>query len=158
MSVSNSILPGKDRYAIRRSPDTRGGWIGVDLVGQDGSQHARRLLPLLLFALIAALGIAALRIDLIKIRYAMASVVEQEAALLEEQRNLIVRRRQLRDPISLAVQARARGFRPATQIIVLREPTNQSAEANRVMLERGGEELRSIAAGSPALPSRGPWQ
>jgi len=60
-------------------------------------------------AAVAALAIAALRIDLIRVRYAVAAVMEQEEALLEEQRSLIVRRRQLRDPVELAVRARRIG-------------------------------------------------
>jgi hypothetical protein len=160
MSTSEWLLRAKDRFDARRLPELRspGRWIGVDLAGQDGSQHARKLLPLLVLALIAALGISALRIDLIRIRYAMASVVERETDLLEEQRKLIVRRRQLRDPIELAVQARARGFRPPHQIVLLREPTKSSLVPNRIDLEDRIAALPAVAAGPPDDRSRRDWR
>ena len=160
MTAADWLLRAKDRLDGRGLPElpSPGRWIGVDFAGHGGSQHTRKLLPLLVLALIAALGISALRIDLIRIRYAMASVVEEETNLLEEQRQLIVRRRQLRDPIELAVQARARGFRPPRQIIVLREPTNWNPAHNQVDLEPEIEALPSVAARPPASPSRGDWQ
>ena len=160
MTTSDWLLRAKDRLDIRRLPEmsSPGRWIGVDFAGEDGSQHARKLLPLLVIALIAALGISALRIDLIRIRYAMAEAVAEETALLEEQRSLTVQRRQLRDPTELAVQARARGFRPATQVIVLREPTDRNVEFDRIILERDRKELPSVAAGPPADRNRGDWQ
>lgn len=160
MTTSDWLLRAKDRLDGGRLPElsSPGRWIGVDLADLDGSQRARKLLPLLVLALIAALCISALRIDLIRIRYAMASVVERETALLEEQRNLIVRRRQLRDPTELAVQARARGFRPPRQIIVLPEPMHPRPIPYRVDVERGFEALPSVASRPPSNRSRGDWQ
>jgi len=160
MSPSGWLLRAKDRINLRRFSEmpSPGRWIGVDLANQESSQHIRKLLPLLILALVAALSIAALRIDLIRIRYAMASVVQRETRLLEEQRNLIVRRRQLRDPVELAVQARARGFRPATHVVVLTEPTGWQPSLDRIDLAQGIEALPSVAAGPPDDRSRGHWQ
>jgi len=115
-------------------------------------------LPLLVLALITALGIEALRIDLIRIRYAMASVVKRESDLLEEQRELIVRRRQLRDPVGLAVAARARGFRPPHQIIVLRDPKSGSPQLLVAGHEARIEAPPSVAAAPPLDRARGDWQ
>jgi hypothetical protein len=160
MSTSEWLLRAKGRFDPRRLLElpSPGRWIGVDLAGQDGAQQARKFLPLLGLALIAALGVSALRIDLIRIRYAMASVVERETDLLEEQRALIVRRRQLRDPIELAVQARARGFRPPRQIVVLHEPTSSSLIPSRIDLEDGIEAPPSVTAGPPDDRSRRNWR
>jgi hypothetical protein len=128
-------------------------WIGVDYSGEYGSQRARKLLPLLAIALIAALGISALRIDLIRTRYAMASVMVEEKALIEEQRNLIVRRRQLRDPVELAVRARVRGFRPLSVVFSLPDPIGASpALAPRPMA------LPSVATASPASQTGSDWR
>lgn len=160
MIASNWLLRAKERVSLRNLPELPRpqSWIGVDLAGEDSSRNARRLLPLLVLALVTALSIAALRIDLIRIRYAMASVVERETELREEQRNLIVRRRQLRDPTELAAQARLRGFRPAAQVIILREPFGSFPDLDRNVAEREIEELPVVAAGPRTRRLRGDWQ
>lgn len=92
----------------------------LDLVGRDlaraSAVRARRLAPAgFVIALVAALGVAALRIDLIRVRYGLADAVNRERALLEERREMRARVRALRDPARLAVLARERGFvRPAS--------------------------------------------
>jgi hypothetical protein len=125
----------------------------VDYSAEHGSQRARKLLPLLALALIAALGISALRIDLIRTRYAMASVMAEEQLLIEEQRNLIVRRRQLRDPVELAVQARARGFQPLSVVLSLPEPTLAGAAHSPTPMASP-----SLADASPARRTRSDWR
>lgn len=145
MSVSASTTETKARL--------HGEWIGIDFSGENGPDRLRKLLPLLILALIAALGISALRIDLIRIRYAMASALAEENILIAEQHRLIVRRRQLRDPIELAIQARARGFRPATQILWLPEPIMAASGSARTIAD-----LPSIAAGPPADPTSNDWR
>jgi hypothetical protein len=102
--------------------ESRRTWVGIDFSGRNDPRRARALVPLLVLTLIAALGVTALRIDLIRIRYAMATAAEAENALIEEQRNLIVRKRKLRDPVELAVEARDRGFRPPVRTFVLPDP------------------------------------
>jgi hypothetical protein len=160
MSTPDWVLRTRERFPLGQLPKlpSLGRWIGVDFAGQDGSRSARKLLPLLVLALVTALGIAALRIDLIRIRYAMASAVNEETALREEQRNLIVRRRQLRDPTLLDIQARARGFRPATSVVVLDEPTHARPHHNRVIFEKDLSELPSVASGPPNSGPRGDWR
>ncbi len=100
-------------------------WIGVDFAGWvewAAAPSSRTWLPLVALALAFALGIAALRIDLIRTRYALAEVVAEEEALLAEQRELIARKRQLRSPTVLARLARERGFRPVVAVSVLADP------------------------------------
>ena len=126
---------------------------GVDYAAEHGSQRARRLLPLLALALISALGISALRIDLIRTRYAMASVMAEEQLLIEAQRNLIIRRRQLRDPVELAVQARARGFQPLSVVLSLPEPSLPGAAYTPTPMASP-----SLADASPARQTRSDWR
>ncbi|MAG32986.1 MAG: hypothetical protein CL908_19080 [Deltaproteobacteria bacterium] len=97
-------------------------WIGVDFSDSNDARSTTALLPLLVVALVSALGVAALRIDLIRTRYAMSTAMTEEKSLIEEQRALIVRRRQLRDPVELAIQAHQRGFRPSAHVLTLPEP------------------------------------
>ena len=122
MSASSRVTSRNHSYS-QRSTEERGAWIGVDLSGEGRARRARALVPLLILTLITALGIAALRIDLIRTRYAMAAAAERENALIEEQRALVAHKRQLRDPVTLAVQARKRGFRPAARIFSVPDPS-----------------------------------
>ena len=89
----------------------------LDLVGRDVDrggalpQAIRRLAPAAItLAVIAALGVAALRVDLIRVRYGLADAVSEERALLEERRNVLARVRELREPSRLAKLAQERGF------------------------------------------------
>jgi len=131
MTASTWIARAKDRVELPRVSDSRlaRNWIGVDFSGEDEARPARRLLPLLVLALVVALGVSALRIDLIRTRYAMASVLAEEKALIEEQRSLIVKRRQLRDPVELATLARERGFRPLSAGFSLPDPFAPSSNS-----------------------------
>ena len=100
----------------------RSTWIGVDLARVSLAPRSRTFVPLITVALVAALGVSALRIDLIRTRYALAENLDQEKTLLEDQRALIVRLRGLRDPSVLAALARERGYRPAERVIALEDP------------------------------------
>ena len=155
MSASTWIARAKDRIDLRQTSEasSRAEWIGIDFSGEKGSRRTRKLLPLLVLALIAALGISALRIDLIRTRYAMSDALAEEQALIAEQRRLIVRRRQLRDPVELAVQARERGFQPAKQILSLPDPIIAGS-----MVIEAIPSLPSVAAGPAADEMRDDWQ
>jgi hypothetical protein len=150
MSASTSTLDSRTRKSARRAPEPAPprSWIGIDLSAGHGPRRMRALLPLLGLAAIAALGIAALRIDLIRVRYAVAAVMEREETLLEEQRALIVRRRQLLDPIELAVRARKLGFRPPAEVLALPEPDLRNAD------ELGIEALRPEVGAAPLIASK----
>ncbi|MFK7898433.1 MAG: hypothetical protein AB8G23_21550 [Myxococcota bacterium] len=128
-------------------------WIGVDVSTGRQRPLPKALVPLLVLALLVALGVAALRIDLIRARYAMSAVLAEEEALLEERRKLIVRRRQLRDPVALALHARERGFVQPTQVIALPEPSTRG-EAQPLSLAT----LPGVAAAPPDAPEGDEWQ
>ena len=129
------------------------GWIGIDVSGERERRGVRVLLPLLIIALVTSLGIAALRIDLIRTRYAVAANSNHAMALIEAQRALIVRRRQLRDPVELAQQARARGFRPPAHVLIVPDPLPAGPwERNQ------RSDLPAVSAGPPNDPEAGEWQ
>jgi hypothetical protein len=107
-------------------------WIGVDFARWAAPSSSHGWMVLVALALVVALGVAALRIDLIRTRYALAEAMAQEASLLAEQRELIARQRQLRDPTVLARLAQERGFRPALAARVLPEPGSPTPSHVRV--------------------------
>ncbi|MCR9097546.1 MAG: hypothetical protein NXI30_25290 [bacterium] len=158
------------RAAERRgevAPEERRSWIGVDLAKVPLAPRSRTLVPLIAVALVAALGVAALRIDLIRTRYALAANLEQEQTLLEDQRALIVRLRGLRDPSVLAALAQERGYRPAERVIALADPmpgpitttdpTGVLPDARDFAAAVSGSALPAVSAGPPpALSAEGP--
>jgi len=98
----------------------------LDLVGRDMARGDRvfgrrlRVHPALLaVALIAALALAALRVDLIRVRYGLADAVADEKALLEQRRETLARVRALRDPARLAGLAEDYGLTRPDRIIEL---------------------------------------
>ena len=70
MSAAPWMSRAVDRLRPRRALASAAshGWIGTDLSSRADPRPARRLIPLLVIALVAALGISALRIDLIRTR------------------------------------------------------------------------------------------
>ena len=146
--MSASIWTSRSRrqtMTSKKAPKNpkRRGWIGVDFAHLGTSRPSRALLPLLILASLVALGVAALRIDLIRTRYALAAAMEEEKGLIADQHALIVAKRRLRDPVDLAVLARERGFRPAeaTRSLTDPMPTTDVVSPN----------IRPIAR--PALPA-----
>lgn len=95
--------------------------VGRDLARMHRSGPRPRRSPgiWLIAALIAGLGLAALRIDIFRLRYALAEAVETERALLEEQSVWTARRAELADPARLAKLAEERGFVRPGQVIEL---------------------------------------
>jgi len=62
MSASTWIARARDRVEFYRPTEepAREKWIGIDLSSEKNTRRVRKLLPLLVIALIAALGVAAL--------------------------------------------------------------------------------------------------
>ena len=87
---------------------------------RSGSAEKRRW-PALAIAsfLLAGLAVAALRVDLIRVRYGLADAVREEKALLEEKRQALARMRTLRDPFRLARLAADRGLARPERIVDL---------------------------------------
>lgn len=144
---------------------TRQAWVGIDVSSVSVPATSRRSLPLVAFFLIVvvgtALGVAALRIDLLRVRYAVSAAMERENELIEEQRQLIVRRRQLRDPVALAVQARERGFRPPAHVVSLPDPSLGHVEevvAPRPVIAPAAVAAVSAGPAPDALSAGGGWE
>lgn len=152
--MSAFVWPGRPKLWLPPSPKSarmpRRKWVGVDFAGKRNPPRSHVLIPLLMVAIVAALGVAALRIDLIRIRYAMAATMAEESTLLEEQRALIVRKRARLDPIELAIQARMRGFGPPAHVFTLPDPVLRSDPLERP--HRTGPMEPALAAAASGLP------
>ena len=106
MSRASAVLGGRDLARVRSGERTR-----------------RRVLPAALFGgLLAALLLAALRVDLIRIGYGMAAAVREEKALLEERREHTAALRKLRDPKRLTRLAGRLGLKRPERSIDLPSP------------------------------------
>jgi hypothetical protein len=124
--------------------------IGIDLAERRPKLGLRLMLPLLATALGIALAFSALRVDLIRMRYALADALAHEQLLVEEQRALTVTMRQLRDPIGLAARARELGFgRPERVIDIHRAPTVVPAQDDAPLFRSEGTALASVGATQP---------
>ena len=80
---------------------------------------SRQMLPALAAAVIVALGMAALRIDLIRGRYETGMDYSMEPRLGREIARLTARMRELRDPAHLGEAAGRLGFLPPERLIDL---------------------------------------
>jgi hypothetical protein len=121
-SEANSLDSTRRRDPQPPAKVRRESWIGVDFAPLANAPSSRSFIPLLVLALIVALGVASLRIDLIRTRYALAEAMAAEQTLIEEQRALIVRQRRLRDPAVLATLAAERGYRSAESVRTMPDP------------------------------------
>ena len=100
---SRGNLAGRDLARVRTAPRSR-----------------RRLLALLLTgALLAGFSLVALRIDILRLRYALADALAQQQVLLEEHRVATARLEALRAPARLTSLADARGFSQPRRVIEL---------------------------------------
>jgi hypothetical protein len=95
--------------------------VGRDLarVTARPSRRLEWLPPVLTGVLLAALGIAALRMDLIRVRYALTEAIRTETELKEQRRELLARVQALRDPARLQGVADERGFGRPERVIEL---------------------------------------
>lgn len=139
---TDSVDAHRDESSPEAGRPTRDEWIGVDFGSFVRSNSSRAWIPLAIIGLVAALGLAALRMDLIRTRYALADVMARENALLVEHRALIATQRSLRDPTALAARAQKLGFQPARSVYTIIDPMPTSPAA-------GG--LPAVAAAPPPL-------
>jgi hypothetical protein len=105
-------LAGRDLARVRIAPRSR-----------------RRFLAILLAsALLAGFSLVALRVDILRLRYALADALAQQQTLLEEHRVATARLEALRDPARLAALADERGLLRPQRVIEL-APTQLAARA-----------------------------
>jgi len=115
---------GRKRPRSHTAGRKRSDLIGRDLapIRREASRRSRLLPVALVGALMAALCLAALRIDLIRQGYALAAAMSEEKALLEEHHLLTARVRSLRDPARLALLASRLDFERPERVIEIRTP------------------------------------
>lgn len=117
--------------AVQRGPGSAGsararvlGLVGADVAR--GSRRATRRNQWILAAVAAgvagALVFVALRVEILRTRYELARLADEEAELLEARSALLVEVRELRHPERLARLAERRGFAPPERVIRLAEP------------------------------------
>jgi hypothetical protein len=104
------------------SPPANLGLVGRDLARIRWLRpRGRRQAPVVVLGiLLAAFAIAALRVDILRLRYGLGEAVNTRTVLLEEQRRLTAEVRALRDPARLTHLARQRGLVRTQRVIDLR--------------------------------------
>ena len=114
----------RERRGSRTADRKRSDLIGRDLapIRREANRRSRLLPVALVGTLMAALCLAALRIDLIRQGYALAAAMREEKELLEEHHLLTARVRSLRDPARLAQLARRLDFERPERVIELGTP------------------------------------
>jgi hypothetical protein len=128
------------RLAVGRAPRAVGsraarvlGLVGADVAGS--RPRAGRgnlwLLALVAAGVACALGLVALRVEILRTRYELAHLADEEAELLEARSALLVEVRELRHPERLARLAARRGFKPPERVIRLGEPAAGSTRGAR---------------------------
>jgi len=98
--------------------------VGVDFARVRTAVRRRRVwLPAaLLGALLAAMGLAQLRMEIFRMRYALGEVDGETRALREQRSQLVAKLESLRGPERLAKLARERGFAQPAHVIQLDPP------------------------------------
>jgi len=97
----------------------RAALIGLDVSRTPMRLKTRSVAPVVVAALVGALVLAVLRMDVIRIRFGLADSLAAELELEEEKRRLTVEMRKLRDPAALSRRAHELGFGRAEQLIDL---------------------------------------
>ena len=127
----------------KRSKRNTRGWIGRDVVHARLRGARRLMVPVLVATGLGLLGLAVLRVDVIRQRYALQAALEELRALESEERVLAAQRRRQRKPLELEERARALGFGPPERIIELPQgpsalPAPATAEEPPQLAARAG--------------------
>jgi len=93
--------------------------VGIDMAPELREHRNRFIVPIIASAIVAALLLVGLRIDLIRMQYAVAEASSIEQELLDEKQALTVEMRRLRDPSRLVERASALGFERPQRVIDL---------------------------------------
>jgi hypothetical protein len=108
----------------------------IDLVGRDFAEPPRRPrrrlrlgLPLAVGGVVAALLLVTLRVEILRLRYALAEVATEEETLLERIRQTTVKVRELRDPARLRRIAAERGFGRPERVLTVELPAEPATVA-----------------------------
>jgi hypothetical protein len=110
--------------ASTRRPASAGDLVGRDFARVRLTAAGMRTRPLgwlLVTGFLCAFAIVVLRIDILRVRYALGQAVSEEKALVQELRRESATLETLRDPARLAELARDRGFRRPDLILELED-------------------------------------
>jgi hypothetical protein len=106
-----------------------------DLVGRDfarvratGRLSTHRVAWLVGIGFACALALAALRIDILRVRYALGEAIGEEKALVQQQRQETAALEGLRNPSRLVEVAQRLGFAPPEHVIDLRQQASRSPQ------------------------------
>jgi hypothetical protein len=114
-------LPGP--YHDDREPGGPLDLIGLDMAPSRREIGSQTWLPAIAAVVLASLLLAVLRMNIVRLRYAVAEGVTVEQGLLAEKRDMTVDLLRLREPKLLSVQAAALGFAAPERVINFHAPT-----------------------------------
>lgn len=106
-----------------KEPVGRLNLIGLDMAPQRHTERDQMVLPTIAAAVLGALLLVGLRMDVVRMSYASADSVALERALLDEKRDITVSLLRLRDPKLLGERAAELGFAKADRVINLSAET-----------------------------------
>jgi hypothetical protein len=117
-----------------------------DLVGRDFARvrtktprlSTRRIAWLVGIAFSCALALTALRIEILRVRYALGAALREEKELVQQERQQTAQLEALRHPSRLVELAAKRGFAPPRRVIDLRRQRPVATEPET----EGGAQLR----------------
>jgi hypothetical protein len=117
---------------VRTRSWTNRAWTGLDVAEHLPTPGRRQawILACVAAGTLLALGLAALRVEILRTRYRLGEQTREETQLLEERDALRVEVRELRDPDRLARLASQRGFGPPQRVIDL-QPSPAAAPGDR---------------------------
>ena len=127
MNISNPLsdwlraLPGSSRSEVHREGP-------LDLIGLDMGPSRREVtsqtwVPAIAAVVLAALLLAGLRMNIVRLRYAVAEGVTLEQELLAQKRDMTVSLLRLREPRLLSERAGELGFATPDRVITLFTPS-----------------------------------
>lgn len=121
MNISNPISAWVRALPVfghaEKEPVGRLNLIGLDMAPQRHTERNQMLLPMIVAAVLGALLLVGLRMDVVRMSYASADSVALERALLDEKRDITVSLLRLRDPKLLGERAAELGFVKAERVI-----------------------------------------
>ncbi|MGH0038126.1 MAG: hypothetical protein ACQGVK_24100 [Myxococcota bacterium] len=138
--------------ARRRDPrGPRAGGLATDFADRwvSGPSGSRLVAALVSGLLLGALILVALRIDIIRMRYAVAQALERETEQRGRQREFVVESRKLRQPGRLAEIAAELGYERPTRLVQL--PAREPA-ADGPTLSSEPSDWQALAARSEVRP------
>jgi hypothetical protein len=143
--LRRSVDRWAERSSARAAQRSEVNLIGLDVARAPGRLRGTSWLPMVAAVVLGALLLAGLRVDVIRLRLALAGSFEEELRLEREQRELTVQMRRLRDPAELARRAEALGFRRAERLIDLGPgPAPAEPDAHATTLKLAAANARQL--------------